>query len=152
MFLPSMIEHVVCRCQLLSVFSECRPCCPNSIFDFSRFLVVERDFLTLIFHAFISCQHFDFHVFTFKFLFFVSELMMLWLLRIFVLVDGCSIFVQHRLQRSLVCPTALVSCRRDHLGMHHSLPCTVAQTSWRILFLMAKNAVTLVHPVPTMMP
>ena len=64
-----MIEHVVFRCQLLSVFAECRPCCPDTILDFRRFLVVERDFLTLIFHAFISCQYFDFHVFNFKFLF-----------------------------------------------------------------------------------
>ena len=79
-----MIEHIVFRCQLLSVFAECRPCCTDTILDFRRFLVVERDFLTKIFHAFISCQYFDFHVFNFKFLF-VSELMKLWLLRIFVL-------------------------------------------------------------------
>ena len=41
-----MLEHVVFRCQLLSVFAECRPCCPDTILDFRRFLVVERDFLT----------------------------------------------------------------------------------------------------------
>ena len=35
-----MIEHVVFRCQLLSV------CCPDSIFDFRRFLAVEQDDLT----------------------------------------------------------------------------------------------------------
>ena len=65
----TMIEHVVFRCQLLSVLAECRPCSSDSILDFRRFLVVERDFLTKIFHAFISGQYFDFHVFHFKFLF-----------------------------------------------------------------------------------
>ena len=34
-----MIEHVVFRCKLLSVFAECRPCCPDTILDFRRFLV-----------------------------------------------------------------------------------------------------------------
>ena len=56
-----MIEHVVFRCQLLSVFAECRPCSSDSILDFRRFLVV--------FHAFISGQYFDFLVFYFEFLF-----------------------------------------------------------------------------------
>ena len=50
---------------------------------FLSFLLVERDSLTQILHAFISCQHFDAH--RLQDAFFVSELMVLWLLRIFVL-------------------------------------------------------------------
>ena len=78
-----MIEHVVFRCQLLSVVAECRPCC--SIFDFCRFLLVERDFLTLIISRFHFLSIFRYSCHQLQDAFFVCELMVLWLLRIFVL-------------------------------------------------------------------
>ena len=53
--------------------------------ELREFLLVERDSLTQIFHALISCQYFDAHAIDFNMFFFVSELMVLWLLRIFVL-------------------------------------------------------------------
>ena len=56
-----MFEQVVFRCQLLSVFVEGRPSCPDSAPDFFCLLLVERDSLAQIFHAFISCQYFEVH-------------------------------------------------------------------------------------------
>ena len=56
-----MFEHVVFRCQLLSVFVEGRPSCSDPALDFQCLLLVERDSLAQIFHAFISCQYFDAH-------------------------------------------------------------------------------------------
>ena len=64
------------RCQLLSEFVDSRPCSPDTALDFSRFLLVQRDSLTQIFHALISSQYFDVHVINFKMLFCVR-------------VDGC---------------------------------------------------------------
>ena len=46
---------------LLSVFVECRPSCPDPALDFCCLLLVERDSLAQIFHAFVLCQYFDAH-------------------------------------------------------------------------------------------
>ena len=40
---------------------ECRPSCSDPAFDFQCLLLVERDSLTQIFHAFVLCQYFDAH-------------------------------------------------------------------------------------------
>ena len=55
-----MYEHVVFRCQLLPVLVKRRPGCPDSILDFGRLLLPERDHLAQISDAFTSCQDFDF--------------------------------------------------------------------------------------------
>ena len=79
-----MFEHVVFRFQLLPVLVKRRPGCPDSILDFGRLPLPERSRLAQVFHAFSSCQYFDFYVIDFHFLFCVSELRLLWLLRLFV--------------------------------------------------------------------
>ena len=49
---------------------EGRPSCPDLALDFFYcLLLVERDSLAQIFHAFISCQYFDVHVPDFKMFF-----------------------------------------------------------------------------------
>ena len=40
---------------------ECRPSCSDPAFDFQCLLLVERDSLAQIFHAFVLCQYFDAH-------------------------------------------------------------------------------------------
>ena len=40
-----MFEHVVFRCQLLPALVEHRPSSPDSIFDFGRLLLQERNHL-----------------------------------------------------------------------------------------------------------
>ena len=55
-----MFEHAVFRCQLLPVLVERRPSCPDSILDFGRPLLQERNRLAQVSHAFSSCQYFDF--------------------------------------------------------------------------------------------
>ena len=57
-------------CQFLSVFVEGRPSCSDPALDFQCLLLVERDSLAQIFHAFVSCQHFDAHAIDLKVLFF----------------------------------------------------------------------------------
>ena len=48
---------------------EGRPGCSDSALYFCCLLLVERDSLVQIFHAFISCQYFDAHVIDFNMLF-----------------------------------------------------------------------------------
>ena len=43
------------------VFVKCRPRCSDPALDFQCLLLVERDSLTQIFHAFVLCQYFDAH-------------------------------------------------------------------------------------------
>ena len=50
-----MIEHVVFRCQLLSVFAECRPCSSDSFLDFRRFPLHMRSPKTTT-TTFIACS------------------------------------------------------------------------------------------------
>ena len=70
----SMFERVVVRCQLLPVLVECRPSSPDSILDFGRLLLQERDRLAQISHTFSSCQYFEFYVIDFSFFFCVRAL------------------------------------------------------------------------------
>ena len=69
-----MFEHVVFRCQLLPVLAECRPGSPDSILDFGRLLLLERNHLAQVPHAFSSCLYFDFYVIDFH-LFFVCPIL-----------------------------------------------------------------------------
>ena len=46
-----------------------RPGCPDSILDFGRLLLPERDHLAQVFRAFTSCQDFDFNVIDLHFFF-----------------------------------------------------------------------------------
>ena len=68
-----MFEHVVFRCQLLPVLVECRPGRPDSILNFGRLLLQERNRLAQVSHAFSSCQDFDFNVIDFHFFFCVRD-------------------------------------------------------------------------------
>ena len=49
--------------QLLPVLVERRPGCPDSILDFGRLLLPERNHLAQVSHAFNPCQYFDLHFF-----------------------------------------------------------------------------------------
>ena len=69
-----MFEHVVFRCQFLPVLVKCGPGSPDSISDFGRFLLSERDHLAQVSHAFSSCQYFDYYVIDFNFFFCVRAL------------------------------------------------------------------------------
>ena len=64
-----MFEHVVFRCQLLPVLVKRRPGCPDSTLDFGRLLLLECNQLAQVFHAFTSCQDFDFNVIDLRFFF-----------------------------------------------------------------------------------
>ena len=64
-----MFEHVVFRCQFLPVLVKCRPDSPDSISDFGRLQLHERNHLAQVSHAFSSCQYFDFNVIDFNFFF-----------------------------------------------------------------------------------
>ena len=46
-----------------------RPGCPDSILDFGRLLLLECNHLAQVFHAFTSCQDFDFNVIDLHFFF-----------------------------------------------------------------------------------
>ena len=48
----TVFEHVISRCQLLPVLVKQRPGCPDSILDFGRLLLPERDHLAQVSHAF----------------------------------------------------------------------------------------------------
>ena len=65
----TMFEHVVFRCQFLPVLVKRRPCCPGTILDFGRFLLLECNQLALESHAFTSCQDFDFNIIDLHFFF-----------------------------------------------------------------------------------
>ena len=55
----SMSELVSSRCEVLSALAKRRPGSPDSISDFGRLLLQERNHLAHVSHAFSSCQDFD---------------------------------------------------------------------------------------------
>ena len=57
-----MSEHVISRCQLLSVLVERGPGSPDSISDFGRLLLLESNRLAQIFCALSFCPCFDCNV------------------------------------------------------------------------------------------
>ena len=63
----SMFEQVVFRCQFLPVLVKCRPSSPDSISDFGRLLLQERNHLAQVSRASSSCQYFEFYVSAFSF-------------------------------------------------------------------------------------